>query len=673
MKIHSIESRKFIRAVFGPGFLPAVVLVFSIAASVSHLGADLRHQWTFNEDLRDSVGPADGVELLGDAKVVDGRLSLSGGEDGLLTEALGAALDAKTLVAWVSLNDLDQPGGSAPLAVQAPVGDKFDAIVYAERVAGQWMAGSTGFRRSVPDNFGEEESFTEPDEVMIAIAYNDDDSIAIFRDGEVYADADAASQGALQPFEEDDIVGFGRRVHFAGPNFDGFINEARIYDTALDAAEVKAIFQEGPVGAEKTDSDGDGLRDAFERDHFENLDQVADGDPDEDGLVNLAEQNARTDPTKADTDDDGLNDGPEIERGTDPLNPDTDRDGLKDGVETATGTFVSEGDTGTDPNKADTDGDRLSDGDEIARGTNPHDLNDPPAPPVESFLVGQWTFEPGEELIDQTGNWGEIELQGAKVADGHLDLGVEEWALAQSYTGPTIREKTLVVWLRLRDLDVVRGAPLAIDHPEQDRFDAIVYAERQPLRWMAGSSNFQRTRDVMDFDETVLDPEPVQIAITYADADENDSPEITLFRNGEELGSYEQGPIVEWEGNADDAAALFGPRALINGTAHGWIDALIDEARIYNQALTAAQIAKLSLDPPGIFQILDVVHDAVANSLTITWTSRAGKTYIVESAPDLKLWTEITDGFPSDGETTSLTLDELPVDTLQLFMRVREE
>ncbi|MBC8229304.1 hypothetical protein H8E77_07150, partial [bacterium] len=33
-------------------------------------------------------------------------------------------------------------------------------------------------------------------------------------------------------------------------------------------------------------------------------------------------------------------------------------------------------------------------------------------------LVGHWTFEPGEELKDYTGNWDDIELRGATVAKG---------------------------------------------------------------------------------------------------------------------------------------------------------------------------------------------------------------------------------------------------------------
>ena len=122
------------------------------------------------------------------------------------------------------------------------------------------------------------------------------------------------------------------------------------------------------------DSDGDGLRDGFELATLgldplvadSDGDGTADGDEDEDGdgLSNLAEQAAGSDPTVADTDGDGLNDGDEVAAGTDPTKADTDGDGLSDS---------EEGTAGTDPLVADTDGDGFPDGFEVANGFDPLD------------------------------------------------------------------------------------------------------------------------------------------------------------------------------------------------------------------------------------------------------------------------------------------------------------
>lgn len=63
------------------------------------------------------------------------------------------------------------------------------------------------------------------------------------------------------------------------------------------------------TGNETEDLDGDGLPDAWEREHFNSTTaQDGDGDPDSDGLSNEEEYDLGTDPNLADTDGDGLND-----------------------------------------------------------------------------------------------------------------------------------------------------------------------------------------------------------------------------------------------------------------------------------------------------------------------------------------------------------------------------
>jgi len=110
--------------------------------------------------------------------------------------------------------------------------------------------------------------------------------------------------------------------------------------------------------AEAVDSDGDGLSDPWEVEYFGGIAaESGTTDPDGDGLDNLGEFNAKSDPTKPDTDNDGLNDKEEVMAGSNPANPDTDGDGLGDAAEVKT--------HGTNPASADTDGDRLGDGKEI--------------------------------------------------------------------------------------------------------------------------------------------------------------------------------------------------------------------------------------------------------------------------------------------------------------------
>lgn len=63
------------------------------------------------------------------------------------------------------------------------------------------------------------------------------------------------------------------------------------------------------ISTQTIDTDGDGLPDYWEVEHFGDLSQSASNDSDMDGLTNIQEYNLDTDPTDSDTDDDGLLDG----------------------------------------------------------------------------------------------------------------------------------------------------------------------------------------------------------------------------------------------------------------------------------------------------------------------------------------------------------------------------
>ncbi len=118
------------------------------------------------------------------------------------------------------------------------------------------------------------------------------------------------------------------------------------------------------------DSEGDGLPDAWEMLHFENLDEVALGDFDQDFATNLMEYEAGTDPddrlSYPDTDNDGLNDGWELvffnnlnQNGDD----DPDLDFSNNAAEFAADTFPTNRDSF--PATDDGVGDGISDGWEV--------------------------------------------------------------------------------------------------------------------------------------------------------------------------------------------------------------------------------------------------------------------------------------------------------------------
>ena len=93
---------------------------------------------------------------------------------------------------------------------------------------------------------------------------------------------------------------------------------------------------------------------------------------------------------------------------------------------------------------------------------------------------------------------------------------------------PLLSDKTLVVWATVADRAQRGGSLLTLQ--EDESFDAMVYGERVPQRWMAGSDFFRRTQaeesQVTCLAETAATAELVQIAVVYA------GKRITLYRNG---------------------------------------------------------------------------------------------------------------------------------------------
>ncbi len=149
----------------------------------------------------------------------------------------------------------------------------------------------------------------------------------------------------------------------------------------------------------------------------------------------------------------------------------------------------------------------------------------------------------------------------------------------------TLLDKTLVVWAAPANLTQRGGSALTIDD-QHSHFDGIVFGEIATGKWMAGSDFFRRTpKDQASDPAESADAQTfVQIAVVYH------GRQITIYRNAKQ---YAQSTM-------DGMPQLFGPKSLImlgkrhrdQGDAARFAGA-IDDARIYDRALTAPQIASL--------------------------------------------------------------------------------
>jgi hypothetical protein len=181
-------------------------------------------------------------ELKGGATMTNGALKLSRTGAFYQTSPLPRDVREKTLEAWVALADLKQ-GGGAPISIQSEDGGVFDAIVFGERQAKKWIAGSSGFERTLDLDAPEE---TSPPGALIhmAVVYRADNSIAVFRNGEPYGKPYTPGS-PLQTFKAGSArVLLGMRHTGGGkPFLIGEIKQAALYDRALSAQEVAASFR----------------------------------------------------------------------------------------------------------------------------------------------------------------------------------------------------------------------------------------------------------------------------------------------------------------------------------------------------------------------------------------------------------------------------------------------
>jgi hypothetical protein len=198
-------------------------------------------RWEFEGNLKDSVGTMHGSNM-GNPRLENGGL-LVASDNYVITAPLKRKLTEKTLEVWVQLDNLDQRGGSA-ISIQTPNGLVFDAIVYGEREAQRWMAGSNGFVRT--DSFrGTAEVVAKDRPVHFALVYTTDGMITGYRNGLPYGKP--YKSAGLQSYDGSAVVTFGLRHLPAGGNkhLKARIEKAQLYDFALAPAAVAASAGNG--------------------------------------------------------------------------------------------------------------------------------------------------------------------------------------------------------------------------------------------------------------------------------------------------------------------------------------------------------------------------------------------------------------------------------------------
>ncbi|MFM8579243.1 MAG: DUF1553 domain-containing protein, partial [Planctomycetaceae bacterium] len=201
-----------------------------------------------------------------------------------------------------------------------------------------------------------------------------------------------------------------------------------------------------------------------------------------------------------------------------------------------------------------------------------------PAPPAP---IAAWEFD--VDLRDAVGG-----LNGTAFGDAHIDKGSlvldGKSHVATPPVAVPLASKTLEAWVQLDGLDQRGGAAISIETRDGIVFDAIVFGEREPGRWMAGSNNFVRSGSFEGPAEVEAGTRAVQVVLVY-----REDGTIQAFRDGVAYGTSQRvAPLQPFV--AGESEILFGLRHKPAGD-NRFLRGRIDRAALYDRALSATEVA----------------------------------------------------------------------------------
>ena len=499
----------------------------------------------------------------------------------------------------------------------------------------------------------------------------------------------------------------------AGTNngFGGRIDEFAVFDDALTEVQIGRLFAGEPASnlIDTTDSDGDGLLDVFEQqiidadpnDAIETVADVLPGDDfDNDGLSNLGESEAGTNPTDPDTDGDTLPDGVEsnsgifvsadTDTGTSPLRPDSDGDGIGDEVEDPTEPFVDLAQPGTDPNNPDSDGDGAGDKVEIDNGSDPTNGDESP---FTLELLGYWDFDdasdPASAPDESDQDNPAVFADGAaftEAGDGHSGAGSDR-AIDLGASGDSARADVTVdlslatfnnaMAVSFWQYDIGNGAGANVATTSFGMLSSTGGGTRgfqAHTPWSDGTLYFDHGGACCGGNNRLT----TSVGTSLLDGWHH----IVLQVDMGVKQIWVDGTMANEQVGGAVAIPTFTDQLMIGaepaGTNNGF-GGRIDEFAVFSRSLTPEQIADLAsgtaandlLGPSIPFAITAISLDA-ENRATITFNAKPNQDYAVFVSEDMITWTELSDNESSDTGSITFTDNITPLGAPRLFYQARE-
>jgi hypothetical protein len=225
--------------------------------------------------------------------------------------------------------------------------------------------------------------------------------------------------------------------------------------------------------------------------------------------------------------------------------------------------------------------DRTADGDDPNRSPAPN----APVP------IAAWDFT--RDAKDQVGRMDARLVGTAKLEREGLVVDGRSYAMTSPLEKDLVA-KTLEVRVKLQTRQQSGGGAISLQTIDGHTFDAIVYAEQEPNRWMPGSNGFQRTASFGGTAEEQADKQFVTITQVHA-ADGT----ITGYRNGQPYGRpVRKDQAVRFE--AGKCQIVFGLRHGTEAGGNRMLNGTIAAARLFDRALSAEEVA-ISADATNSF------------------------------------------------------------------------
>lgn len=433
------------------------------------------------------------------------------------------------------------------------------------------------------------------------------------------------------------LGGTGGTAPLGVTSFKGSVGLFKIYDRALTEAEADEAYLKVADRITESDSDFDGLPDFWETRFFGDLAQGSSDNNDNDGLTNLEELNAGSNPTLADSDADGLDDEVEISLAepTDVNNPDTDGDGLTDGEEV-------NGNPSSNPLIVDSDFDGFDDFFEMWIGSDPNDFNSlPPADEVGIPFANLNTLGTGSSFDALFSVADTLDVSFKMLVDFEEKIDGDREVVFE--TG---------------------GATVGI---------SLAYEAGNNLVYRAsGSGGLELAVAAHTLTERQLAGGEISVVVTYDVADENGDSVIAIYLDGALVASDFKPLGGDWTGTNGSAFGVASGNFAGDG-ANGWLTGVNFVSGSINErkGLTVYSDTLFTGGPEAALVITDLILDQEAGTIMLTFDSKPGRTYAVQRSFDLVTFDTIETGVASLGDETNSPAIAAPEG--RSFYRVIEE